>query len=114
MVMLRLRLSWMRWRRSRKEARLEREERRLRMLQRLQAEQLMLLRRLERELHPLLEPVMPEPEPEPVRPPPPPEPPSPVESQQVMLVPEPAEMLEPMPDPVLEIARRIGLPQPPT
>jgi len=112
-AMLRLRLSWMRSRRMRKERRLEREERRLRLYRRLAAEQMHLLRRLERELHPLLEPETLAPEPPLVLPPPLPEPPSPEALDQLLPIPEP-EPTEPMPDPLQEIAQRLGLQPPPT
>lgn len=71
MATLRSRHSWTRWRLRRKQARLARETRRLELLQQLGAEQVLLLQRLERELHPLrVVEQRPRPEPEPQSPPP--------------------------------------------
>lgn len=111
MLMLRLRLSWMRSRRQRMERRLDRELARLRMLERLQAEQLHLVRRLERELSPPLVIQLPEPEHQPT--------PEELAPLPLMQLPEPEPTPEPEPEEPptpfhLEIARQLGLQQPPT
>jgi hypothetical protein len=111
--MLRSHRSWTRWRQSRRVKQLVRQERRLRALEDLTAHQLERVRKAERRVYPLqiprpehqLELEMEEkasqelaellrPKVEPL-----PEP-----------MPDPEETLEPMPDPTLEIAQRIGLP----
>jgi hypothetical protein len=119
---LRLRHSWTRYRRSRLERRLAKEARRLDLLVEMSLEQRRLCARLEQRLHPPLEAVMAEiglrppedPEPSsqptalPMRPHgSPPWTDSPEQTEQ----PEPEE---PMADPGLEIAQRLGLLQPQT
>jgi hypothetical protein len=125
MVMLRLQHSWTRWRRSRTEKAFLRARNRLSLLTDLGAEQLLLVQRLERELHPPKLLVLPEPDhpptPEELRPgmlylpqEMEPEPETPDLGEPLMLVevhPEPEEQQEP---PAVQIARLLGLPPRPS
>lgn len=122
MVMLRLRHSWTRWRQTRRTRRLAREERRLLLLQDLVVDQQLRLRSLRQAVdsHQVVPRPLELPEPSPL-PPREPEPLTAAELEQATLpepqleqVPQPEarEPEEPMPDPLEEISRRIGLSPP--
>jgi len=123
MVTQRLRLSWTLWRRRRTQRRLDRALHRLDLLQQMGAQEVLLVNRLQRELHPL-QPVQVEAPREPAPPPLPDPQPSPLletepepETQEpepewlVPLEPEEPEEPEPEMEPApQQIAQLLGLP----
>jgi len=126
MVTQRLRLSWTLWRRRRTQRRLDRALHRLDLLQQMGAQEVLLVNRLQRELHPL-QPVQveaprepaPPPQPEPSPSPPPETEPAPEILAPLPPAPEPLPEEQEEPEPEMEpapqqIAQLLGLPTPRT
>jgi hypothetical protein len=115
MVTLRLSRSWTHWRQSRADKRLVREARRLHQLEELMEYQLARVHRAEIKAHPLQAvptPLSDQLEEELSRTPLSQEDLATLVRPKVEPTPEP-EPMEPMPDPLVEISQRIGLPTPP-